>query len=395
MSRFWTLAVWSINIIILFSALCKAENATSTSAAETNIEEETTVTPAPVVSNDNGLLPRQVFNEMYSECLYKLSYPCFGRKLLVLLDYFDKMREISIYDGWISLVRTTDAATPQITEDLLFARSASQGQRLAQLIDLAFERFVDNRVVRLALPSWSSNDVVARSNDYMDFDFSGYSEDSFEGRGKKKKKKKLMKKKSKIVKKLSMILGKVMMIKMAILGPILIKLIALKKIKALLLGKIGFLISAFLLIMKLMSKGGMKGMGGGGGCSCGGGSMCGCGGGGGHDVVMGYPPAGVSQSDWSSSGGGHGGGGGGGHGSGGGGGWGSSGGGAASSGGYGSSGGGGGGGSAWSSLTNAVSSSMGGGGGGGWDRSFGQDLAYAFYRPQESSTEKPVSLDGV
>ncbi|XP_039279671.1 uncharacterized protein LOC120350419 [Nilaparvata lugens] len=388
MSRFWTQALCSIITIILLCALCRAENITSTVAAETNIEEETTVTPAPVVAASNGLLPRQVFNEMYSECLYKLSYPCFGRKLLVLLDYFDKMREISVYDGWISVVRTTEAATPQITEDLLFARSASQGQRLVQLIELAFERFIDNRVIRLALPNWSSNDAVARSNDYVDFDFSGYSEDSFEGRGKKKKKKKLMKKKSKIIKKLSMIIGKVMMIKMAILGPILIKLIALKKIKALLLGKIGFLLSAFMLIMKFMSKGGMKMMGGGGGgCSCGGGSMCGCKGS--HDAVMGYPPAGVSQSDWSSSGGGGGGGGGG---------WGASGGGGSSSGGYGSSGGGGGGGSAWSSLTNAVSSgavAMGGGGGGGWDRSFGHDLAYAYYRQQESSTDKPVSLDGV
>lgn len=53
------------------------------------------ITPASIPEKEVD--PYGAFSGFYSECLIRLSYPCFQRKVLVFLDRLDKKRKISIY----------------------------------------------------------------------------------------------------------------------------------------------------------------------------------------------------------------------------------------------------------------------------------------------------------
>ncbi|PSN49216.1 hypothetical protein C0J52_16934 [Blattella germanica] len=286
--------------------------------------------------------PITALSGMYSDCISEFSFACVQRKILVFFDRLGRMERFNLLDDFIAVIRTRKDNVPPITEESLKARLYESD--MDTLMDLVADRFFNNHILRIRLPSWTEASVSSEAREAQPgttVDISFPMEE--EGRQKKKKK-------GKGLKKMMGMLGALMMGKMLMMGKAMLLLIKIKALKALIIGSIALLLSKIQLIKKLMMK---KGGGGSGeekhivivtGGDHGGG---GHGGGGGHDSYG--PPSGGGG-----GGGGWSGGGGGGHG------------GASDS--YGPPSGGGGGGG-WGGG--------GGGGGGGWNRRSVRSVQYA------------------
>lgn len=82
---------------------------------------------------------------------------------------------------WLELVRTSDPKTPPITEELLEARKATDGRILSPLLDLALDQFLENRIIRIQIPSF--NEKNERSISYIDIDLTGYTAEEVEVEG--------------------------------------------------------------------------------------------------------------------------------------------------------------------------------------------------------------------
>lgn len=102
--------------------------------------------------------PESALSGFYTECLLQLSLPCIQRKMLVYVDRLDRMKDFSIFGGYLSVVRITETSRrPLMTEENLDEpkmNTADSIKTLDSLLDHSIKRSLYNHAVRLKIPSW-------------------------------------------------------------------------------------------------------------------------------------------------------------------------------------------------------------------------------------------------
>ncbi|XP_071441040.1 uncharacterized protein [Hetaerina americana] len=215
--------------------------ATATAAPET---------PRAVAAGDE----ENALSGVFEDCVMKFSFSCIQKKVLVFIERLGRRDMFGSLGGYLSVVRSApvDASSGEalMSEQALDAslpRAAdAREEALESLMDDSVDRFFREHVLRVHLPNWlSANTGEARSAANVveiKLDDDSSVERSSTERILKKKKKKLL-------------LGLLLLFKLkftlmffAALG-----LLGLKAIKALIIAKAAFALSAFLLFRKLMS----------------------------------------------------------------------------------------------------------------------------------------------
>ncbi|XP_013185066.2 uncharacterized protein LOC106130710 [Amyelois transitella] len=172
---------------------------------------------------ENGVAEKLV--SAVSECIEKDTSLCLKEKALKLTERLALTKDFSLFEG-MSLVNTGSARSARSYEPLAEeprARELQLNERIANNIG----DFLDGHVLQLRL----TEPEESRELDE-------------EGRGKKKKIKKL----------LPLLL--LLKLKLAALVPLFLGIIAFAAVKAVFLGKIAFAMNAFNLVRKLLAKGG-------------------------------------------------------------------------------------------------------------------------------------------
>lgn len=188
-----------------------------------------------------------LLDSVYADCMRKDSLSCVKYKVFNFVDKLVGQRDtISVADG-IQLVKT---ANSEPNKDA--PRSIGGDETIESLIYNKIQRFLEARTFKVELKGSEIIETVsgaARSiGDALQDDEEEDVNEIEEGRGKKKKVKK--------------ILGPLMAIaglKLAILGKIALAVIAFIAAKALFIAKIALLLSGFLGLRRLLSGGGLGG----------------------------------------------------------------------------------------------------------------------------------------
>ncbi|XP_054275153.1 uncharacterized protein LOC128994551 [Macrosteles quadrilineatus] len=236
--------------------------------------------------------PNTALSGVYSDCLVNLSFPCLQRKILVFLDRLGRMAKFNLIGNFLSVVRTAKESRPPVISSRL-----DDEHTLRAMIDDSIDKFFDDHVIRVTVPTAAATGRSTATNTVLDFRV-GETYSVEEGRNKKKKgggKMKGMKK--------MMMMGCMMMMgKAAMLGPLIMGISSLAAIKALIFSTMALTISKIMILKKLkmmMSKGGSSGWSSSGSGGGGGWPSSGSGGGGGWSSGGGGGGGG-----WSSGGGG-------------------------------------------------------------------------------------------
>lgn len=119
--------------------------------------------------------PNTALSGVYSDCLMNLSFPCLQRKILVFLDRLGRMAKFDLIGNFLSVVRTAKETRPQLTENSLLARNIDDELTLRNMIDTSIDRFFDDHVFRVSLPSALGE--TARSSSVIDFRVGDYLEE--------------------------------------------------------------------------------------------------------------------------------------------------------------------------------------------------------------------------
>ncbi|XP_046409226.1 uncharacterized protein LOC124174159 [Ischnura elegans] len=191
---------------------------------------------------------------VFEDCVMKFSFSCIQKKVLVFIERLGRRDMFGSLGGYLSVVRSApadasagEALTSEQALDASLPRSADARQEaLESLMDDSVDRFFREHVLRVQLPTWlSATTAEGRSAatviDVKLDDDSSVERSSTERILRRKKKK--------------LLLGLLLLFKLkftlmffAALG-----LLGLKAIKALIIAKAAFALSAFLLFRKLMS----------------------------------------------------------------------------------------------------------------------------------------------
>ncbi|KAI5694168.1 hypothetical protein M8J75_011833 [Diaphorina citri] len=211
-----------------------------------------------------------VFDDVYEKCLVNLSFPCLQRKMLVYMNKVDRVKGVNLLSNIVSVVRTSDDHTPEITEEDLEKKlsPAEEETQLESLMEHQVDKFMDNHVIRLQLPEGITAGLT-NSNKGRSYSIAGNALDIslarmfsiVEGRGKgggggggkMKGMKKMMG---------MMMMG--VMGKLAMLMPMMMMMLKMKVMKALIIAKLALALSLIQVFKMMMSGGGKGKMGGGG-----------------------------------------------------------------------------------------------------------------------------------
>ncbi|XP_017303762.1 uncharacterized protein LOC103519639 [Diaphorina citri] len=199
------------------------------------------------------------------------SYSIAGNALdISLARMFSIVEGVNLLSNIVSVVRTSDDHTPEITEEDLEKKlsPAEEETQLESLMEHQVDKFMDNHVIRLKLPEGITAGLT-NSNKGRSYSIAGNALDIslarmfsiVEGRGKgggggggkMKGMKKMMG---------MMMMG--VMGKLAMLMPMMMMMLKMKAMKALIIAKLALALSLIQVFKMMMSGGGKGKMGGGG-----------------------------------------------------------------------------------------------------------------------------------
>ncbi|XP_065200460.1 uncharacterized protein LOC135831696 isoform X2 [Planococcus citri] len=180
-------------------------------------------------------------------CFSTLSYVCFQKKILIYLDSLNRVDRINLFGGYLSFVRISKGLTPPITEQLLASRHISDESTLSNLLKEVFEDFVETHVLRITVPVINTrlDGRGARGHCY-DFNLADAKDEN--GTQKAAKDPTCYRGDQSM-----MALSSALIMKMLMLLPALLKVIAAKAIFGLAMGVVSVILSKMALLPLLLS----------------------------------------------------------------------------------------------------------------------------------------------
>ncbi|CAH2268241.1 jg22300 [Pararge aegeria aegeria] len=209
--------------------------------------------------------PANVFNGVYTECFFHLSYTCLQKKTLLYLKELNRLNEISVIGDYVKFVKLNNSENFNYAEDTSLTVGQSSDE-LAFMIDKAVDKFFDNHLIRF---SALGKDVLV-PNKVEEFvgrkkrkGGGGGGHGGGDGDGGKKK--------------MMMMAMMCMKMKLMMMVPAMMGMMGMMSFKGMMFSMMSFMISKMMLLMKILEK---KGGGAGGGGGADGGWAAGGGGGG-------------------------------------------------------------------------------------------------------------------
>lgn len=122
------------------------------------------------VDEENESIPTDVLNQVYTECVLELSFPCLQKKLIAFLYKLDKMKDISLVGKTVVLVRKSDETRADETTLSKVAEHVNPAH-LRDVIDNLVDNFFENHSLRLQVPEYLEDGGNRDERIFLDINF--------------------------------------------------------------------------------------------------------------------------------------------------------------------------------------------------------------------------------